>query len=95
MPAYVLANIKITDRDAYAEYAATAGPAVARYGGRYLALVDQVEVLEGEWEPDRLVIIGFDSVEQARVWWTSPEYETAKALRRKAATSSFVLVEGR
>ena len=95
MPAYVLAKIKINDRDAYAEYAAAAGPAVARYGGRYLALVDQVEVLEGEWEPDRLVIIGFDSTEQAKAWWTSPEYEAAKVLRRKAATSRFVLVEGR
>jgi len=95
MPAYVIANIHITDKDAYAQYAAAAGPAVAMYGGRYLALADQSEVLEGDWEPGRLVIISFDSVERAKAWWTSHEYEAAKALRRSAASGNFILVEGR
>jgi uncharacterized protein (DUF1330 family) len=65
MPAYIIASIKICDRDRYPDYAAAAGPAVAKYGGRNLALADSYEVLEGRWPARRLVLIEFDTVEQA------------------------------
>ncbi len=93
MSAYIIAAIDIHDRVAYAAYAGAAGPAVEQYGGRYLVVSDKVEVLEGEAAPVRHVIISFSSADQARAWWSSPEYEAAKVLRRQAASSRFVLVE--
>lgn len=94
MCAYVIAAIDIHDHAAYAAYADAAGPTVELYGGRYLVVSDETEVLEGEMAPVRRVIITFPSVEQARAWWFSPEYEAAKVLRRQAASSRFMLVEG-
>jgi uncharacterized protein (DUF1330 family) len=53
-----------------------------------------VERLSGTWEPKRLVILEFPTVEQARTWWESPEYAPAKALREACAVSDVVIVEG-
>ena len=52
------------------------------------------EVMDGEWVPDRIVVVEFDSVEQARAWLTSPEYTEAKEIRMKAVSTSVILVEG-
>ena len=54
----------------------------------------QIEVLEGDWTPKRLVILEFPSLEQAKAFWDSPEYAEAKALRMATATSEVVLMEG-
>ncbi len=94
MAAYVIADIDVTDPEGYEEYKKLAGPAVERYGGKYIARGGRVETLDGDWEPARIVLVQFDTVEQARRWWTSPEYEEAKAVRRKTATARIVVVEG-
>lgn len=71
-----------------------AGATVAAYGGRYLVRGGAVEPLEGSWKPSRLVILEFPSAEQARAWWTSPEYQPAKAIREGCADTEMLLVEG-
>jgi uncharacterized protein (DUF1330 family) len=50
--------------------------------------------LEGQWQPKRLVILQFDSVERAKQWWASEEYREAKAVRQRTAISNLVIVEG-
>ena len=52
------------------------------------------EVMDGDWVPDRIVVVEFDSVEQARAWLTSPEYTDIKKIRMKAANASVIIVEG-
>jgi uncharacterized protein (DUF1330 family) len=94
MAAYVIATIQVTDPEAYPDYTKLSGPAIARYGGRFVVRGGPLEVLEGSLEADRVVVIGFDTKEQAMMWWNSPEYEAAKSLRRRASTGTFVLVEG-
>lgn len=94
MTAYVLVDMDVTDPARYDEYRALAGPSVAQYGGRYLVRGGQVERRSGTWEPKRLVILEFPSIEQARAWWDSPEYAPAKALREACAVSDVVIVEG-
>jgi len=54
----------------------------------------KVETLEGDWPPKRLVLVEFPSVEQAKTWWSSPEYADAKALRQATATTQLIVVEG-
>ncbi len=94
MPAYVIADIEITDPEVYKEYVKLAPATVAQYGGRYLARGGHTEVLEGEWRPRRLVILEFESVEKAKAWVNSPEYAPARALRQRSARSNLVVIEG-
>ena len=91
--AYIVARVTVTDPEAYAEYAKGATEAIRRYGARPLARGGACEALEGEARP-RNVILEFDSVEHAKRYYDSPEYQAAKAKRRGAAIAEFVLVEG-
>jgi uncharacterized protein (DUF1330 family) len=54
----------------------------------------KTETLEGTWSPKRLVVLEFDSVEQARKWWGSPEYAGPKAMRQRSAKTEMIVVEG-
>jgi uncharacterized protein (DUF1330 family) len=94
MAAYVIVNIEITDPVRYAEYVQVAGAAVAQYGGEYLARGGRAERLEGEWEPKRLVVLRFDSLERAKDWWSSTEYAGPKALRQSASKTNMIIVDG-
>lgn len=94
MVAYVIADLEITDPDAFAEYSRRVPEVIARYGGTYLARGGQVASLEGDWRPKRVVVMRFDSVERAKGWWSSPEYEELKQLRQHSAIVSQVIVEG-
>ncbi len=94
MTAYVIVDINVLDPEGYREYVKLAPPTVAHFGGRYLARGGRNETLEGEWQAKRLVILEFESLERAKEWLNSPEYEPIKALRHKYATSNMVVVEG-
>ena len=94
MPAYVVIEIEVHDPQTYEAYKQLAPPAIAQYGGRYLARGGRTETLEGDWSPKRLVILEFDSVERAQAWWSSPEYAEAKALRQSCSSARMVVVEG-
>lgn len=94
MPAYVIAVLQVTDEEEYDRYRQQTPGTLALYGGKFIARGGHLEVLEGDWEPTRVVLIEFDSVEQAKRWWTSPEYEAIKPLRQAAANSSLLVVEG-
>ena len=90
---YLIARITVTDPAAYAEYAKGATEAMRLYNGRPLVRGGAFEALEGEARP-RNVVIEFDSMEQARTYYNSPEYQAAKAKRDGACVAEFVLVEG-
>ncbi len=51
-------------------------------------------VLEGDWKPNRVVILEFDSVEKARAWWNSEEYTRARKIRHEASTGSMLILDG-
>jgi uncharacterized protein (DUF1330 family) len=67
---------------------------LAAHGGRYLVRGDQVETLEGNWRPSRVVVVRFDSVEAARNWWSDPAYSELKTMRQRSTTTNMILVEG-
>ncbi len=94
MSAYVIVNIEVHDPERYEGYKQIAAPAVAAYGGRYLARGGRAELLEGEWAPKRVVVLEFDSLERAKTWLESPEYREARALRHATAHTDMVVVEG-
>ena len=94
MPAFVIANVTILDPVRYEDYKRMVPATLAPFGGRFIARGGQVDVLEGDWRPNRLVILEFPSVERARAWWSSPEYAEARALRQATSTGTLVILEG-
>jgi uncharacterized protein (DUF1330 family) len=94
MAAYVIIDIEVTNPVGYEEYKRLAPPSLAQYGGKYIARGGRTETLEGDWSPNRLVILEFENSEQAKRWVNSPEYNQARALRHKYAKSKMVVMEG-
>ncbi|MEP7067903.1 MAG: DUF1330 domain-containing protein [Usitatibacter sp.] len=94
MPAYVLAEVQVTNPEGYKGYTVIVGESIQKYGGRFLVRGGAAHPLEGEWPQQRRVVIEFPSVEAARKWWDSPEYETAKELRRANSQGRLILLEG-
>lgn len=94
MTAYVIVDIEVTDPQGYEEYKALAPAAVALYDGKYIARGGKTEALEGDWQPKRLVILEFPSVERAKAWLYSSEYAPARAMRHKYAQTRMVVIEG-
>ena len=94
MAAYVIAHIDVKDPVRYEDYKKMSPVSIGKYGGRFIARGGAVEVLEGTWEPKRLVLVEFPSVDAARQWYESEDYAPAKALRQATSTGDLVMVEG-
>jgi uncharacterized protein (DUF1330 family) len=94
MPAYVIVDIQIQDSAGYDEYRKVVGASLARYGGKFLVRGGAIDVLEGNWNPERIVILEFDSAARARAWYDSEEYRLPKQLRMRASTANVIAVEG-
>ncbi len=94
MAAYVIVDVDVTDPVIYEEYKKMAPQAIAAYGGKYVARGGKVEVLEGDWDPGRIVVLEFESIARAKEWLESPEYCEARKLRHKASHGRMIVVEG-
>jgi uncharacterized protein (DUF1330 family) len=94
MPAYVIADIEVHDPDTYKEYAALVQAALEPFEGRFLVRGGATETLEGDWHPQRFVVIQFPSADHARHWHASPDYAHAMKIRHRASTGSLILAEG-
>jgi len=93
MAVYAVVQVDVTDAEAYGEYAKLAGPAVAKFGGEFLARGGAVEVLEGTTR-DRCVIVRFDDMTTANAFYHSDDYQEALSFARPASTRDYKFVEG-
>jgi uncharacterized protein (DUF1330 family) len=94
MPAYFIVDLEVTDPAGFEEYRQLVPATIQQYGGRYVVRGGATETLEGDWQPKRVVVLEFPSLEQAKRWYNSEEYRGPKALRLKTAKSKMILVEG-
>ena len=94
MSAYIVVEVEVHDPERYEKYKAMVPPSFAEYGGRFLVRGGRVETLEGDWSPQRFVMVEFPSVEKAKAWWDSSAYAEAKALRQATAKTQMIVVEG-
>jgi uncharacterized protein (DUF1330 family) len=92
--AYVLANVTVTNPEQYEEYKKLSTIAMKAHGAEVCVRGGAVQVLEGDWSPNRVVLLKFPSVEQARAFYDSPEYAAAKKARQGAAVMRMVVLEG-
>ncbi|MCH7396994.1 DUF1330 domain-containing protein [Belliella sp. DSM 107340] len=93
MPALVLVEVTIHNPEMYEEYKKLSLPAVEAFDGKFIVRGAQTESLEGEWNPQRLVILEFPSVERAKEWYNSEQYNTAKKIRFQASKGKMLVVE--
>jgi uncharacterized protein (DUF1330 family) len=94
MPAYVIVEVRVTHPEPYAGYRDLATASVARHGGRFLVRGGAVTPLEGDWQPERLVVLEFPSVDAARSWYESDDYQEALKVRLANSVGKAVIVEG-
>ena len=90
--AYIIANVSVTDPERYAEYRRLSSLAMQAHGAQVCVRGGAAEVLEGDWRPDRVVLLKFPSAEQARAFDQSPEYAAARQARAGAAMMRMVLI---
>jgi uncharacterized protein (DUF1330 family) len=94
MSAYVIVEIDILDSAGYEEYKKLAGATVEKYGGKYIVRGGSTEVLEGDWQPKRIVVLQFESMRRAKEWLNCEEYREPRKIRYRTAETKMILVEG-
>jgi len=94
MPAYVIAETDVTDPERYERYRAASPAAIAAGGGRFVVRGGEIAVLEGDWNPSRLVVLEFPDLDAAKRWYESEQYQEAKRLREGAENLRMVAVQG-
>jgi uncharacterized protein (DUF1330 family) len=94
MPAYIIVEIEVTDAATYEEYKKLTPASLIPYDGNFIVRGGATETLEGDWQPKRIVVLEFPSMEKAKAWWASEEYAPAKAIRQQASISRMIAVEG-
>lgn len=94
MKGYIIVEVSITDPQEYEEYKKLTPAAVAAYDGKFIVRGALTESLEGDWQPERVVVLEFPSVERAKEWWHSEIYSKAKEIRQRTAKTKMLVVAG-
>lgn len=91
---YIIASVTVTKPEQYEEYRKWSTEAMRAHGAEVCVRGGKVEVLEGDWNPGRTVILKFPSFEAARAFYDTPEYLRAREAREGASIMRMVCVEG-
>ena len=94
MSAFVIADIRVKDAEAYDDYKSGVGATVAAFGGRFLARAGRTVALEGDWQPGRVVVIEFPDMARLEAWYRSADYAPLLAIRLAAADGNLIAVDG-
>jgi uncharacterized protein (DUF1330 family) len=94
MPAYIIAEVEVTNPAGYEIYRPLAGASVAQYGGKFVVRGGKAELVEGTQEPARIIVIEFADTEAAKRWYNSPEYQEALKIRLDNSKGRMILAEG-
>lgn len=94
MAAYVIVEVSITDHKEYEEYKKLTPASIAAYDGKFIARGGHTETLEGDWSPERIVVLEFPTVERAKEWWSSELYSKAKGIRQRVAKTKMLVLQG-
>lgn len=94
MPAFLIAEIEVTDPDTYARYRAQTPGVIAAYGGRFLVRGGTVEAREGDPPAGRVVVLEFADMAAVRRFYDSPDYQAILPLRQASSRGRVYLVEG-
>ena len=93
MTAYALADVKITVPAKFEQYRGQVPDAVEKYGGQYIVRGGPIVKVEVDWEPSRLIIIEFETMNQLKKWYHSKEYSGQIQLRHESSNTNVVFIE--
>jgi uncharacterized protein (DUF1330 family) len=94
MSAYVVVEIEVHNQELYKSYTQLTPASIAAYQGKFVVRGGETIVLEGDWQPKRLALLEFPSMEIANSWWHSEDYTKAREIRQQAATTKMIIVDG-
>ena len=94
MKGYLIAQINVKNLDKYQEYLKNVTPIAKKYGGEYIVRAGKYEVMEGKWPYKRNVVIRFPTLEKAKEFYNSKEYEPIKKIRIDNAENNLIIIEG-
>jgi len=94
MAAYLIVDLDVKNPAGYDDYRREVPATVAKYGGRFVVRGGAMEVLEGDWNPKRVVVLEFPSMDALKRWYHSDDYKPLIALRQKHSTGNLIAVEG-
>ena len=91
---YIILNMKVVNPENYKEYLEKAPPTAKMFGGEYIVRGGDFELIEGNWEHPRTIVIKFPSYEKAQEWYKSEEYKPIKKIRLDNALSNGIIIKG-
>ena len=97
MPAYIFGNTQsVSDPARFTEYLRLASATVTQYGGKFLGggIGDNIEIADGDWLPAEVCSFEFESLQKAKEWYNSVEYQAVIAGRLEVTVSSVIFVDG-
>jgi uncharacterized protein (DUF1330 family) len=94
MTAYIILEIDVHNAEIYEAYKKLSPPTLNLYGGKYLVRGGDPELVEGDNQPSRIVVLQFEDRQKAKTWLSSPEYAPAWTMRKEAAYTRAYIVDG-
>jgi uncharacterized protein (DUF1330 family) len=94
MPAYIIVEVAIHNPAEYEDYKKLTPASLIPFDGKFIVRGGKSETLEGDWNPERIVVVEFPTLEKAKAWWNSESYAPAKALRQRTAHTKMIVVPG-
>ena len=94
MPAYIIVEVDIHNPVEYEDYKKLTPPSIIPFEGKFIVRGGKAENLEGDWNPERIVVLEFPTLEKAKAWWNSELYAPAKALRQRTSYTKMIVVPG-
>ena len=83
MAAYIIVEVSVFNEEDYEVYKSLTPASIAPYKGKFIIRGGKTEAIEGDWHPQRIVVVEFPTADLARQWWSSPGYTEAKAIRHR------------
>lgn len=94
MPAYIIVEVSIHNPAEYEDYKKLTPPSLKPFDGKFIVRGGKAETLEGDWNPERIVVLEFPNTEKAKAWWNPEGYGPAKALRQRTSHTKMIVVPG-
>ena len=94
MSAYLISIVDVPDPKRYEVYKRDLAKIIARHGGEYLVRGGEIEVMEGDWKPNRVVMVRFPNREAIHAFFDDPDYEPLRKLRQLIGKSQMIAVDG-
>ena len=94
MPAYIIVDVNVTNPERYEDYKKLTPGSLVPFEGKFIVRGGAAETLEGDWNPGRIVVLQFPSMEKAKAWWSSEGYAPAKALHQATSITRMIMIDG-